>query len=184
MEKYNQVIFDKNTVEFVTVAAEYGGFLKRAQGMKRTDFVETILKLLPLLYLKAALLPSCEVVGEDFLETFVTEADYEQVRTTLAELLGPYDNYADVCLPDGTYSDVPVCKCISEDLTDIYQDVEDFIGAFRSGLEVPMHDALATCREHFMTYWGKRLVDAMRALHEVRYGNGDENEKKNEGEFA
>ena len=27
MEKYSQVIFDKNTVEFVTVAAEYCGFL-------------------------------------------------------------------------------------------------------------------------------------------------------------
>ncbi len=29
MEKYSQVIFDKNTVEFVTVAAEFCGFLER-----------------------------------------------------------------------------------------------------------------------------------------------------------
>lgn len=28
MEKYSQVIFDKNTVEFVTVAAEFCGFLE------------------------------------------------------------------------------------------------------------------------------------------------------------
>ncbi len=34
MEKYSQVIFDKNTVEFVTVAAEYCGFLERARDMK------------------------------------------------------------------------------------------------------------------------------------------------------
>ena len=46
MEKYSQVIFDKNTVEFVTVAAEYCGFLERARDMKRYDFVDTALKIL------------------------------------------------------------------------------------------------------------------------------------------
>ena len=65
MEKYSQVIFDKNTVEFVTVAAEYCGFLERARDMKRYDFVDTALKILPLLYLKATLLPPCEPIGED-----------------------------------------------------------------------------------------------------------------------
>ena len=44
MEKYSQVIFDKNTVEFVTVAAEFCGFLERARDMKRYDFVDTALK--------------------------------------------------------------------------------------------------------------------------------------------
>ena len=51
MEKYSQVIFDKNTVEFVTVAAEFCGFLERARDMKRYDFVDTALKILPLLYM-------------------------------------------------------------------------------------------------------------------------------------
>ena len=44
MEKYSQVIFDKNTVEFVTVAAEFCGFLERARDMKRYDFVDTAFK--------------------------------------------------------------------------------------------------------------------------------------------
>ena len=35
MEKYSQVIFDKNTVEFVTVAAEFCGFLERAREIGR-----------------------------------------------------------------------------------------------------------------------------------------------------
>ena len=76
MEKYSQVIFDKNTVEFVTVAAEFCGFLERARDMKRYDFVDTALKILPLLYLKATLLPPCEPIGEDEPETFVTEEDW------------------------------------------------------------------------------------------------------------
>ena len=44
MEKYSQVIFDKNTVEFVTVAAEFCGFLERARDMKRYDFVRMSLR--------------------------------------------------------------------------------------------------------------------------------------------
>ena len=57
MEKNTSAIYDKNTVEFVTVAAEFCGFLERTGEMKRRSFVDKALKLLPLLYLKASLLP-------------------------------------------------------------------------------------------------------------------------------
>lgn len=60
MEKESQTIFEKNVIEFVTVAAEFCAFLERAEHMKRKAFVDTSLKILPLLYLKASLLPKCE----------------------------------------------------------------------------------------------------------------------------
>ena len=53
MKKESQVIFDRNAVEFVTVAAEFCKFLEQAEGVKRSAFVDTSLKILPLLYLKA-----------------------------------------------------------------------------------------------------------------------------------
>lgn len=53
MEQTSQVIFDKNSIEFVTVAAEYCGFIERARDAERKTFVDTALKILPLLYLKA-----------------------------------------------------------------------------------------------------------------------------------
>ena len=80
MEQNSQVIFDKNSIEFVTVAAEYCAFIERVRGAERKVFVDTALKILPLLYLKASLIPECEVIGEDDLEVFVTEDDYEMVR--------------------------------------------------------------------------------------------------------
>ena len=49
MKKESQVIFDKNVIEFVTVAAEFCAFLERAESMKRSTFVDTTLKILPLL---------------------------------------------------------------------------------------------------------------------------------------
>ena len=61
-----KVIYSHDTLEFVTVSAEFCAFLEQSEGRDKREFVETMLKLLPLLYLKACLLP--EVVSdEDFL---------------------------------------------------------------------------------------------------------------------
>lgn len=174
MEPTSQVIFDKNSIEFVTVAAEYCGFIERSREVGKQSFVDTALKILPLLYLKASLLPECELMGEDNLETFVTEDDYEYVRRSIAKVLGAQDDYLEVFHPDMAYSDTPIKKCISEDLADIYQDLKDFIGVFQSGLNVTMNDSLCVCKEHFAEFWGQRLVNTMRALHDVKYHTSDE----------
>ena len=170
------MIFERNSVEFVTVAAEYCAFIERCEGQKRAEFVDTQLKILPLLYIKASMLPECEVMGEDGLETFVTEDDYEVIRLNLQELMADRDDYLDVFVEDMKYSDTPIRKSIAEDLSDIYQVVKDFVCQFRSGLNETMHDALAQCREHFIGYWGQTLVNTMRALHEVRYSTTDNEE--------
>lgn len=174
MEQISQVIFEKNSVEFVTVAAEYCKFLEQAREMSCDKFVDTALKLLPLLYLKAAMIPECERLDEDELEVFVTEEDYEYIRTSLAEILGAKDDYLEVFLPDMAYSDTPIKKCISEDMADIYQDLKDFIGVFKLGNNSTMNDSLCQCKEHFAEFWGQRLVNTMRALHDVKYNQSDE----------
>lgn len=169
MEQTSQVIFDKNSIEFVTVAAEYCSFVERSRGAECMNFVDKALKILPLLYLKASLIPECELIGEGDLEVFVTEEDYEWVRQSMADIMGPQDDYLEVFLPDMAYSDTPIKKCISEDLADIYQDLKDFIGVFQLGLNVTMNDSLYVCKEHFAEFWGQRLVNTMRALHDVKY---------------
>lgn len=180
-ENNSQVIFDKNAVEFVTVAAEFCGFMERVSDMKRRDFVDKSLKLLPLLYLKASLLPACERMEESDPETFVTETDYEVVRSSVASLLGEYDDFLEVFLDDMAYSDTPIYQNISECLADIYQPLKDFICVFQLGLEQTMNDSLAICRELFAEFWGQRLVNVMRALHDVKYrqlAHGEETEEE------
>ena len=173
MEQTSQVIFDKNSIEFVTVAAEYCGFIERARGVEPGAFVDTALKILPLLYLKASLIPECEMIGEEDLEVFVTEEDYECVQYSIAQVLGAQDDYLEVFHPDMAYSDTPIKKCISEDLADIYQDLKDFIGVFQLGMNTTMNDSLYVCKEHFAEFWGQRLVNTMRALHNVKYNDSD-----------
>lgn len=169
MDTDKQIIFDKNVVEFVTVAAQVCAFLERASEQSRGTFVDTSLKLLPLLYLKACLLPSCSRMEELDPETFVTEADYEIVRGAVAAVMADKDDYLEVFLDDMAYSDTPIRQTISEGLADIYQPLRDFLEVYRLGLEYTMNDALVICREQFAEYWGQRLLNVLRALHAVRY---------------
>ena len=175
MTNRSDVIFDRNVVEFVTVAAEYCRFLESCEGAVRSEFVDTLLKLLPLLYLKGCMLPECEWMdeGED-LEQFVTEEEYEVLRLTLAEVMASRDDYLDVFLADMKYSDTPIRKTISEDLADIWQDIKNFVCQFRTGVNQTMNDAVAACRDSFASSWGQTLVNTLRALHEVKYSLDDE----------
>lgn len=170
MEKNSQVIFERNVAEFAMVATEWCKYMEQTEeGIKRDDFVDTQLKILPLLYLKASMLPECEMMGDEALENYVTEAAYETLRLNIAHILADKDVYLDVFVADMKYSDQPIANCISEDLADIYQDVKDFIFVFQLGLNETMNDALALCQENFRRYWGQKLVNTLRALHEVKY---------------
>lgn len=182
MKKESQVIFDRNVVEFVTVAAEFCKFMEQAEGAKRSSFIDTSLKILPLLYLKTSMLPECKTIGDEAPETFVTEETYEILRMNFASILAEKDDYLDVFVSDMKYSDQPITKFISEDLADIYQDIKDFIFVFQLGLNETMNDSLAICQENFRLYWGQKLVNTLRALHDAKYAQGEEVEDDDETE--
>lgn len=159
------------------MSAEYCKWVEQAEGTPRKKLVEVALKLLPLLYLKASMLPACEMMSDEAPEIFVTEEGYEVVRLTLAEIMAERDDYLDVFVSDMKYSDQPITRYISEDLADIYQDLKDFICVFQLGLNETMNDSLAICQENFRLYWGQKLVNTLRALHEVYYTPSDEEEE-------
>lgn len=182
MNGKEDIVFSRNTVEFVTVAAEFCAYVERASEHSRKEFVETLLKLLPLLYLKAQMLPKEEAIGEEELEDFVTEDSYEVLRITLSDLLGEKDCYLDVFIDDMKYSDTPITKSISEDIADIYQDIKNFVCLFRLSINETMHDAIVECTEHFEQFWGQTLTNTLRALHDIRYNTtlDSEDDENNE----
>ena len=174
METENHPIYDRNTIEFVTVALEYCAFIEKAGDTSLFDFVDKATKLLPLLYLKASLLPDIEPEGDAGLEWTVTEEIYESVRTRVAGLLGVRDSYLDTFHMDMRYSDTPIAAFISENLADIYQNTGDFVALFRQGNEEVAREAVALCRATFRDYWGQQLLNALKALHAIRYNEEEE----------
>ena len=177
MEKENNPIYERNTLEFVTVALEFCTFVETAGEKELFDFMDKAVKLLPLLYLKATLLPEVEPDEDDEPELTVTEEMYESVRNRIAELLGEKDSYLETFHPDMQYSDTPIAAFISENLADVYQDVGNFVSLFRQGNEEVMLQSIALCRTNFQEFWGQQLLNALKALHAARYSDDEIIEK-------
>jgi hypothetical protein len=171
------ILYSKNTLEFVTVAVEFCAFMENTQKFTLTPFIDKGVKLLPLLYLKATLLEhvedACDEELGDCSEVFIDEETYEVVRMQVAGLLGEYDAFLDTFHPDIKYSDTPIATTISENLADVYQDIGNFAAQFRQENEDVMMRALAMCEENFRLYWGQKLLNALKALHVVRFNEVD-----------
>lgn len=168
------IVFSKNVIEFVTVGVQYCSFLENVEDTTSSESISTLTKLLPLLYLKTSLLPDIEIENEIYPETTVTEADYNYIASKLFNLFKSEDTYLEVFLEDMKYSETPISASISEDITDIYQDIKNFVSIYEQGIEENMAEALYVCHENFKLYWGQKLVNVLRALHSLKYSVGTE----------
>jgi hypothetical protein len=170
MEEIHNIVYSKQVIEFVAVSNEFCVLVENASKISRKEFIDKTHKILPLLYLKATLLPTTENQFDDFLDKYVSEEIYATIKETLEHKLGQYDAYTDVFNEEFQYSEEAVASSISEDLSDIYQDIKDFLMTFSSSTEELMNDAIWECSNNFKLYWGQRLTNSLRALHNVMYG--------------
>ncbi|KAA6303694.1 MAG: hypothetical protein EZS26_000245 [Candidatus Ordinivivax streblomastigis] len=164
-----EIVFSKYTIDFARTALEYCVFVEKVKESDKKTFVDNMTKILPLLYLKVSIIPDMEENYESDLEVKVDENFYSQVETNISELLGDDNLYLETFHPDIKLSDSPVAVKVSEDLADIYQDLGNFIAVFKNGRKETMNDSLLLCIENFRNYWGQRLVNAVRALHFIKY---------------
>jgi len=171
MRKEENPIYAHQTIEFVTVALEYCTMVENINNINQFDFINKAIKILPLLYLKATLLPQIEVIEDIELEQAVTENMYESVRVQIAELLGNKDSFLETFHTDIQYSDTPIISFISENLSDVYQDIGNFIFLFRQGNEEIMRNAIALCFNNFQKFCGQQLLNALKALHATFYND-------------
>lgn len=165
----DHIVYSPAVIEFVTVTAETCLFLEHATEFSRTDFVQKIVKILPLLYLKASLLEIPDAVYDDIPERFVSEEDYLYIKEQVEQLLGTDDSYLETFHPDMAISDTPIAAFISENLADVYQELKDFAANFQLADIDIMNDALAACLVNFGEHWGQKLLNGLRALHAIRF---------------
>lgn len=165
----NSLVYSKNVIEFITVANEFCSFLERAEELESADFLSRLQKLLPFLYIKASLIPEFEFEAEDDLERYVTEIDYNIIQQNVAAHTGAGDDYQEVFLPGMQFSETALTANISENVADIYQDIKELVMSFRTLSEDVMAQALYECRQNFTQIWGQKLVNCLRALHNLIY---------------
>lgn len=163
--------YAREAIELTLVAVEYCSFIEQAASKERFEFVDTMIKLLPLLYLKATLLPAYASLEEDtFPEDFVTEDDYDYVRSSVSRVMAERDDYLDVFVEDMKYSETPILATVSENLADIYQALKNFVMRYKHASDdAARMEATIEVKEDFMYNWGQKTANVLRALHEVRY---------------
>ena len=186
MENSNNIqniVYSKNVVEFVTVANEFCATIEKVNNFTAPENLQKLQKILPLLYLKASLLPRIEKLLDEELEKYVTELDYSILHQKWLQLLGENDNFYEVFDPSIQFGMETVTASISESLLDVYQDLKDFLIAYSIGNEDVMSDALSDCLFHFEDSWGQRLVNVLRAVHLLVYSSIDFEEKEENKEI-
>lgn len=183
-EQLDSVLYSKEVIEFVTVANQLCIFFEQGQDIDRNDFLSKLQKLLPLLYLKASLLPSLEANFEDGNEKFVQENDWHAIKDMVRYKLGPYDEYAEIYDPRQSVEFEQNQAALSENIADMYQDLKDFLMLYRVSTDEIMNDAIWEVKQSFERYWGQYVVNAIRAIHYLIFHNPDFAEEKESGNYS
>lgn len=180
MEKEEKIIYSRQVVEFAASANEYCKYLEGIKEIKGIEILKVMQRLLPFIYLRASLLPILEPNLEEGNEKTVTEFDYTRMHDALLSKLGnndPYPVIVDIGDPaDGLYT-----GSISEYLTDIYQDLKDFIVSYKHGTDEVMNDAVWEVLMNFEEFWGQKLLSVLGAIHRVLYSLDDDDESTETG---
>jgi hypothetical protein len=173
MDTNPEPVYSRNVVEFVAVANEFCKYAEHASEIKGDEMLRIMQRILPLLYLKASLLPKLDPFFEDGNEKFITESDWNAINDTLKEKFGTANEYLEVFDDKINESEGPVVSGISENMADIYQDMKDFLLLYQTGTSEVMNDAVWECGMNFENFWGQKLVNSLRAIHKFIY-SGEE----------
>lgn len=167
----NPRVFHKNTVEFITVSKEYVAFCEDLTPYDPQMSSAFFHRLLPLIYLKASLLPVFEPV-EGILDEVVSEDMYNLILKNFEEKFGEMDLDCEIFDINSQINEKNSAP-LSEILTDIYQDLKTVLTHYQTGDELIMESSLYVCKQNFELFWGQRLTAAMQMLHILNYMNGE-----------
>jgi hypothetical protein len=175
MEQEEKRIYSRQVIEFAASANEYCKYLEGIKEIGGIEILKVMQRLLPFIYLRASLLPMLEPVLEDGNEKTVTEFDWTRMHDMLLAKIANNDPFP-VIVDMGDPADGLYTGSIAESLSDIYQDLKDFTVNYKTGTDEVMNDAVWEVLMNFEEFWGRKLLNALSAIHTVLYSEDDEKE--------
>ncbi|MDE7387573.1 MAG: DUF5063 domain-containing protein [Muribaculaceae bacterium] len=163
-------VLNTNSIAFIGLCNEYCMALENCREAEHEEFVESMLKLLPRLYIAATDLTVNYVEDEEpYIDNILDEDYYDSIRRGIEQLMGEHDVYLEVFEEDMKYSDTPVSASIAEGLADIFQALYNFINTVRDSNDEVTAIALLAVRDDFRAYWSATLCNVLRALNHLAY---------------
>jgi len=158
----------KPVLEMLTVANEYCYYFEHLANKTHTEILEFTSRIGPLLYLKGSLIPNVEVENPEANERFFTPEEWETLFYALREIFGKYDEFW-IIDPQYINENEPLKASLSENITDIYQDMKDFILLYQRNTYAARQNAVKEIRKLYATHWGYRITNIMPKVHHLLY---------------
>jgi hypothetical protein len=154
----------QSVLEFLRVTYEYCVFAEKAGEKPKEELLDIFLKIGPLLYLKGKLLPQITPEHPEAAERFVTEEEWQEVFNQFRKILGEDDEFHHVGYEE--YHEFEAVKAsLSENFTDIYQDLKDFMLLYQKNTQAARQIAVHDCWLLFNERWGRKLLENLRYVH-------------------
>ena len=166
-ELNDHIVYSPEVLEFVRLSNDYCLMLEGLTESSSSEFIRSSLGMLSGIYSLIIKMEQPESVYDDGNEKFVTEQSWSAIFQKIAQLLGAQNEYLRKVDEDEYDKSDLVTHTISEDLSDIYQELRDFTELYSRGLEEIMNDALWEVQENFAEHWGVKLLNVLSALHQV-----------------
>ena len=158
-----------NELAFIALANEYCHAIEQAaEAESRDQFVGSMLKLLPRLYITMNDLED-DPFADAYIDPALEEDVYDIVRDRIARVMAEEDIYLEVFHEDMKYSDTPISASVSENLADLYQEFFNLVHSIQDALTETQHEMLCQCRANAAEYWGQTLCNVLRALNYCFY---------------
>lgn len=166
----NEMKLTPNQLAFIALANEYCQAVESVANTEYDDFVNSMLHLLPRIYMSATDLPNPNLIDEEaYIPAALDEEYYDSVRRSLEMQFGEMDTYLEVFEDDMKFSDTPIAASISECLADIFQVMYNFTDNVKDTTTDTILLSLDAVKEDFESYWSQTLCNVLRALNSIRY---------------
>lgn len=161
-----KIVDAPNTKDILLVANQYTTFVEKINLFESSDAMDYLLKIIPLLYIKGLLIPAVEPEEDDILASrFLTEEDYEITYVNVKDKFEKYNYFESF----DSLSNQMETYDMSEMITDIYQDMKDFILLYQKNTFTAQINAVRNLRQNFYERWGKTIVVLLSYLHPLLY---------------
>ena len=157
------IIEGKNTKELFLVASQYCTFIDNIHTFEKDQILDYLIKITPLMYIKGGLIPEIEIEDNAACEQFFTEEQYELLYLSLKEKLEEIDFFECYNYPLSEMETKSLC----ETLSDIYQDMKDFLLLYNKGTFPAQEGALFLLRTNFAERWGRQITVLLPYLHHL-----------------
>lgn len=168
----NQDQLRQRLIDLVALCAQYCSLCETAAEYDKSEFVDSMLGILPRLYGEFLDISTDDVVlleEDNYFSSYVDEDYYDSVRRQIETVMGHDDVFLETFEEDMKYSDTPIAASIAESLADLFQPLYNFIAIVKDTDGDKLTEAYIDCRDDFASYWSQTLCNVLRALNHVKF---------------